>query len=176
MTARASAAPAVVLACCLAGVVAGAWYWRGGVFNAPRVEVMEDAWDHVPDEYPLLASEPQLPAADPDLAGRIVSSNPFSPDRRPVAMLDPDDTAGSGEAEEVVPPSPQFTYKGQVHLGTRQRAIVEDTVAGKTYFLEVGQEVAEFKVLDIGENQVVLSNIQSSEDIVVSLATAGSGE
>jgi hypothetical protein len=66
--------------------------------------------------------------------------------------------------------SPKFVYKGRINVGSRQRAILEDAAARKTYFLEVGQAVAGFKVLDIAENRVVLSDPQTNQEVVVSLS------
>ena len=56
-------------------------------------------------------------------------------------------------------------------MGNQQRAIVEEGASHKTYFLQVGQTVAGFKVLDIGQKQVVLSNLATQEELVVSLAS-----
>ena len=66
-----------------------------------------------------------------------------------------------------LPIIPQFLYKGHVDLGKRQRAIVAETTTGKTYFLEVGQEVAGFKVLDISRTEVVLSDVKTAQQIVI---------
>ena len=71
----------------------------------------------------------------------------------------------------VVSGPPQFIYKGRINLGKKQRAVIEETTAKKTYFLEVGQAVAGFKVLDIQEKQVILSDPQTSKEVAVSLAS-----
>ena len=112
------------------------------------------------------------PMLSQEMADAVVRADPFSPQRR---LVPPPATGGTGDREGSgdggQPPQPAFTYKGRVHLGQRQRAIVEETTTRKTYFLEVGQEVAGFKVLDIAENQVVLSNLHTHEEVVVSLTT-----
>ena len=59
-------------------------------------------------------------------------------------------------------------------MGAVRRAIVEDAANKKTYFLQVGQEVAGFKVLDIDESQVILSDLNTQKQMVVSRSLATS--
>ena len=166
MASRASAAPSVALAVSLVAVMMMVWNWRAAVSHRQDKGVKPESWVHVKKKYPLLPELAGTFALSPELVDRVVRANPFSASRRRVQ-----------EAETVqsvapsAPPPPRFIYKGRVQLGTRERAVVEETTAGKTYFLEVGQEVAGFKVLDIAENQVVLSDPQTNEEVAVFLAS-----
>ena len=113
------------------------------------------------------------PTVGPETVEAVVQANPFSPQRR---FVPPPTTGGSAGAASPPIDKAQFLYKGQISVGKRQRAIMENTTTRKTHFLEVGQEVAGFKVLDIAQNQVVLSDLQLHEDVVVPLVTsAGPG-
>jgi hypothetical protein len=56
-------------------------------------------------------------------------------------------------------------------MGTKQRAVLQDVTSQKTYFLQLGQEVAGFKVLDIAENRVLLSDPHTQEEVVVPITT-----
>ena len=73
-----------------------------------------------------------------------------------------------GSAIPAAAAPPVFVYKGVVVMGTLRRAIVEEAASKKTYFLQVGQEVAGFKVLDIDESRVILSQPNTQEQMVVS--------
>ena len=120
---------------------------------------------------PLELAEAQK--LSPEIFEAIISANPFSPVRR---IAPPSGAPGSGDrpADVTASPTPEFTYKGLITLGSRQRAILEEVATHKTHFLEVGQDVAGFKVLDIAENRVVLSDPQTKEEIVVSVASKAS--
>lgn len=161
----------VVTAACLLLVAAGSWWWQASVRRAPPREVAGESWERVKDEYPLAAAPAEPTGLVEQAAETALHANPFSPERRRVVV--PQEGGGQGEGGGAgsipEPPTPQFAYKGRVVLGTRQRAVVEETGTHKTYFLEVGQEVAGFKVLDIAENRVVLSHLQTNEEVVVSL-------
>ena len=148
-------------------ITAVVWRWQADVFRAPRDEVKRESWEGVKDTYPMPKESADSPQLSSDLAESVVRANPFSPKRRlvPAAAGGP-----SGSETASKPAAPRFLYKGRINLGQRQRAIVEETTAHKTYFLEVGQEVAGCKVLDIAENRVVLSDSQTKQEIVVSLA------
>ena len=161
------------MAVVLAVLAVGAWGWHTSVFRTQPIEVKGESWDRVKETYPLPGeAPPRSPTVSPDLVEALVHANPFSPERRlnPPPLPDATESGGASSAAKE-PPAPKFAYKGGVNLGKRQRAIVEDTANHKTYFLEVGQEVAGFKVLDIAENRVVLSDPQTHEEVVVSLAT-----
>jgi hypothetical protein len=167
-THRASTGPSVALAVGLVVAAAAIVRWRSAVVHAQRVEVTGESWEHIKDDYPPLPepSEPPAPAAE--IFDAILRANPFSPDRLPVSAAE--DGEGQGRAVNPAasaPITPQFLYKGHIDLGKRQRAVVEETTAGKTYFLEVGQEVAGFKVLDISQTEVVLSDVKTDQQIVI---------
>ncbi|MDP3703690.1 MAG: hypothetical protein Q8R78_04825, partial [Candidatus Omnitrophota bacterium] len=142
MTLREATRSSVWLTGCLAVLAAAAWWWRFSVFHAEHSQPAASPWKHVQEQYPLpteLAGEAQ---PSPELFDAILIANPFSPDRRSVPV------SGAPSSERslasAAAPAPQFVYKGLVKLGNRQRAIVEETTARKTHFLEVGQEVAGF--------------------------------
>ena len=155
----------VMLAGAFALCAAAAWSWQATV-RARGGEATDEAWERVKRTYPIDETTPALPRLAPEVVTRVLSTNPFSEQRQPI-----DEPATSGSAALPVT-APQFLYKGRINMGQRQRAIVEETGSHKTYFLEVGQAVAGFKVLDITENRVVLSNPVSQAEVVVSLNSA----
>ncbi|MBI3011359.1 MAG: hypothetical protein HYY58_02570 [Candidatus Omnitrophica bacterium] len=167
--------PSVVLAFVLVAVTAASWGWQRGIFRAAPVEVREEAWERVKDEYPL-ANDNQPPASfSSETAETVARANPFSPTRRVVPRSVPEGTQdGWEEAGEFL--TPRFIYRGQIRVGQNQRAIMEDAATKKTHFLEVGQEVTGFKVLDIAQHQVVLWDFKTQEKVVVSLVTSTSPE
>ena len=146
------------------------WGWQGGIARSRHLEGTGEPWDRVKNVYPMSDKSPTVPTLPKDLLERVVHANPFSPKRRFVA---PQPDAGGDSSHQGPSPSatPAFLYKGRVTLGTRQRAILQETTSGKTYFLEVGQAVAGFKVLDIAENRVVLSDSQTGKELSVSLSS-----
>ena len=170
-TPRASAAaPAAVL--CLALATAASWQWQQQVARSARAQdrLNMDPWEQVKSQYALPADPGASPVISAELFEAVVSANPFSPQRRTLAAGAAGPEAGTpGHAAE--PPAPTFAFKGRINMGGHTRAIVENLAGHKTYFLEVGQEVAGFKVLDIAETQVVLSDPQSHEEVVLSLAS-----
>jgi hypothetical protein len=97
-----------------------------------------------------------------------VKANPFSPQRRTAPPQTTSGAAGTSGAA-AAKPATQLVYKGRVSLGATQRAIVEDVTTKKTYFLQVGQEVAGYKVLDMAENEVVLSDVKTHETLQLRL-------
>ena len=173
MSIPASSRSSVALAVSLSVLAVGSWCWQRGIVRAHAVEVTSDSWDRVKTEYPIFENLPEAQSLSSEKVDAVIRANPFSPKRR---LAPPpsggDSQTGGGTSSE--PATPKFIYKGRVNLGNRQRAIVEETTAHKTYFLEVGQEVAGFKVLDIAENRVVLSDPQTNKEVVVSLASTGS--
>ena len=167
----ADAAPraSIALVVLLIGATAGAWQWQQSVFRARRPEVKSEPWERIKESYPLNDALAAAPALSPEIVEAVVRANPFSSQRR---FVPPPDGSGQGpNGAPPKPPPPKFTFKGRINLGTRQRAIVEEMTTHKTYFLEVGQEVAGFKVLDIAENQVVLSDTKTQKEEVVSLSS-----
>jgi hypothetical protein len=146
------------------------WWWRLQVADSNSLgEVQQERWEHVRERFPLLEGVPGGPTLNSDLVERFVNANPFSPQRRYVPAADGSGSGIGGEA--VKPAGPSFIYKGQVHLGQRRRAILEDTTGHKTHFLEVGQAVAGYKVLDIFEDRVLLSDPQTNKEVAVFLSS-----
>jgi|GEM_PF-3165679 len=156
---------AIASALLLIALGVGLWMWQGHVAHLAKKLMPQESWSHVKERFPM--PEPLIPAAElsADVLEGVVRANPFSPDRRRVEQPE------VAEAPVAPPPPPpaQFVYKGRVVMGDKQRAILEETTAKKTYFLQVGQEVAGFKVLDISETRVLLSDSQKHEDIEVAL-------
>ena len=173
MTLKATAGPLIGFATAL-GAMISVLLWRQTIMvgNLPG-DPQAERWQHVMEEHPM----PNEPATSAQLSAEtfeaILRANPFSSQRRLVPLQSDDATGSNSEAGAGQPPAPQFLYKGRINLGNLQRAILEETVTHKTHFLEVGQEVTGFKVLDIAENQVVLSHLQSKEELVISLTAAG---
>jgi hypothetical protein len=165
--------PAVGLAVTTTAVALATWSWQASVFRTHPTEVTEEAWGEVKDAYPLPQDAVPRAPFSAEMADAVVRANPFSPQRRFVPP--PPSQGGAGGAPEPIA-SPRFIYKGQISVGGRQRAIVENTTAQKTHFLEVGQEVAGFKVLDITQNRVVLSDLQTHKDVVVPLVSTAGAE
>lgn len=170
MTAARAELTLPVAAAALLAVAAGAaWWWRVQVFSTTPATIMPEQWQHVRQQYPAPEEAPPPAALAPETIETIVNANPFSAMRRFVPPAKDDGTHGPPGGSASVS-APQFIYKGLVSLGSRQRAIVEDTTIRKTYFLEVGQEVTGFKVLDIAENRVLLSDVKTNKELVVSVA------
>ena len=160
------------MAVCVALIAAGAWRWQVGVFRSVRSDphLKADAWEHVKTQYPMPLEPSPPPALSTELFEAVVNANPFSPQRGTAGHPAAPEAGGAGGGA-AAPASPKFVYKGRINVGSHQRAILEDTAAHKTYFLEVGQAVAGFKVLDIAEKQVVLSDPQAQQELVVPLAS-----
>lgn len=173
MAERRATTSAPVLAVCLAVIAAGAWQWQRGVFRAARAQdrLAVEPWEQVKTQYPLPTESSPAPVSSAELFDAVVGASPFSPQRRSPAGAAGGPEAGGPGGGTVKPPAPTFVYKGRINVGGSQRAIVEDATAHKTHFLEVGQEVAGFKVLDIAEKQVVLSDPQSQQELLVPLAS-----
>lgn len=164
----------VALALIMAAGMGLAWWWRQRVVRAKPTETIEASWEHVKREYPLSLELVEPPRLSAETATAVVRANPFSPERFRApgpASGGEGDPGGSGGAPVIAPP--RFVYKGRVNFGKSQRAIVEETTSRKTHFLEVGQEVTGFKVLDISETRVLLSNLKTREEVVVSLTATG---
>ena len=159
----------------------GAWWWHRGVSATQPLGLAEEPWEQVKEAHPMSDLSSDIAHLSPQMVDAVVKANPFSVKRREVPPQPTEGAAGVSDAPQP-PPAPKFVYKGRILVGPRQRAIVEDVVNHKTYFLEVGQEVTGFKVLDIAENRVVLLDPQSREETVLTLTAAatpqtpGSGE
>lgn len=165
-----STGPSAAVAILLALVTLGVWSWQRAVFTSRQpVEVKADPWKKVETEYPITQGLAAVPIVSAETVDAVVRANPFSPARRAVSSPSGAEPSDSGQAV-TQPDVAKFVYKGRINLGNRQRAIVEDSAAHKTYFLEVGQAVAGFKVLDIAENRVVLLDPSTNEEVMVSMA------
>lgn len=152
------------------GVMSGVIAWRVALSRLPPRQLPAESSQRVKEMFPLLAEEAGEGTVS-DMADALFEANPFSPSRRRGAKAKPQDDSVENLSAEGVAHKPQFVYKGRVQLGAKQRAVLEETTVGKTYFLQVGQEVTGFKVLDIDEKQVLLSNLKTHEEVVVLLTS-----
>ena len=165
--------PVVGLAVTTVVVALATWRWQASIFRAQPTRAIEDAWEQVKEAYPLPQDVAGRVPISAQTAEAVVRANPFSPQRRFVPPP-PTQRTGGPLTEPLQPAA--FIYKGQISVGKRQRAILENTATQKTHFLEVGQEVAGFKVLDIAQTQVVVSNLHTHEDVVVPLVSSAGAE
>ena len=164
-----STGPAPVVSGALLLAALGTGWWRAQVFHTPHPQPPRPSWEHVHAAYPLPQPVSLSLTLSSEMVDAIMDANPFSPQRRvDPARKGQSETAGS--ATEI--PKPKFIYKGRIQFGQRQRAIVEEVTTHKTHFLEVGQEVTGFKVLDISENQVLLSDPAANEPLALPLSSA----
>ena len=165
---------AVVLAALLAVVAVAAWRWQETVRHRHPVSALTESWEQAQEQFPM--PPPLSSGADSSGTSRpreslldVVKTNPFSPQRRTVPPS-PRPVGGAGGAgASSAAQAAKLVYKGRVALGATRRAIVEDMAAKKTYFLQVGQEVAGYKVLDISETEVILSSVQTKDQLVLRL-------
>lgn len=162
-----------ITACCLVAAVI-VWVWFSSVARMKQLPFLGESSEAVSKAYPLAEPAEDPSDAIPLLTQTVVKANPFSIQRRQMKGTSETNAAGSGQAQVETPKGPVFVYKGRVNVGNRQRAVVEDTAAHKTYFLEVGQTVAGFKVLDIAEKRVLLSDLQTGKEVTVSVASTAS--
>jgi hypothetical protein len=175
MSARPSSAALLALGACLLGVTVWIWRWQAGISPADDLSLKAEPWDGVKQRYPAVEEAIRVSPLSVELIETVVSAQPFSPQRRLTPTAQP--SAGGEDAVGAPEPAaPVFRFKGRINVGARQRAIIEETTGGKTHFLEVGQDVAGFKVLDIAENRVVLSDIHTHEELIVSLFSPGGPE
>jgi hypothetical protein len=147
------------------------WQWRADLRPLSPGEPGVKGVEQAKAVYALPQEHTPLPPPSGVNADAVVRANPFSKTR---GELPASDQAGAAAAHED--PQPAFVYKGQILMGQRQRAILEDATTKKTHFLEVGQGVAEFKVLDMTEEQVVLSDEKTQTTLAVTRGGAQSGE
>ena len=150
-----------------------AWGWQNTALRAKPIDIHPESWEHVKQQYPLPEerSPIQGPAVEP--LDEMLHANPFSPERKPLQpVVAATGAPNAGALLAAAAPKAAFIYKGRVTMGQQQRAIMEDTTTKKTFFLQVGQEVAGFKVLDITQKQVLLSDPNTHEEVVVSLASS----
>ena len=167
-----SPASSVSFAVVMLGLSVGAWWWRSEVVSSTVVEVPKQPWQQVKEKLPMPAPVTEEPSLTGENLQFLIEANPFSRLRRYVPPPEP----GPGQIREPAPKRPVLRYKGRIQLRQRQRAILEDLAGGKTHFLEVGQEVAGYKLLDISEDQVLLSDLQTNEEVRLSLTPKESPE
>ena len=160
---------ALATASCVLLLAGAAWGWqRTALMHHVSAPLAVEPWEQVRDRFPMPLAFDLATETPMSLLQAVVRANPFSSQRRQVSeRAQAGARAGSGSGATPLPPA--FIYKGRVLLGSVKRAILEDAVAKKTYFLQIGQEVAGFKVLDISETQVVLSPPGSKEPFTLSL-------
>ena len=145
----------------------GAWWWHDRALQHDAVRVSEESSQQVKEKFPMPEGIQAEASASQTILGAVVQANPFAPDRRPSKLPDAEDDE---PAPPPPPPKATFIYKGRVSMGSGQRAVLEDATTKKTHFLQVGQEVAGVKVLDIEETRVILSDLKSNEEIIVQLS------
>lgn len=146
--------------------LAGAWWWRVGLSDAAMIELPVQSWKAAESRYPMPEEAPMEDGLTQEVLSGIVEANPFSPQRRhvpePAATIRALPTASQTVEEQVM-----LRFKGLIQLGTRKRAIIENSGDQKTHFLEVGQQVAGYKLLDITESQVLLSHVSTGEEVTL---------
>lgn len=147
----------------------GIGVWYAGLARAKHAELPPESWDLVKQQYPMPKEEPTPEGLSSAMVNAMVQANPFSSQRRVASMPIGAGPSMASPSGELASTKPVFVYKGRVTMGQQARAILEDASIKKTYFLQVGQEVAGFKVLDITESQVVLSTPQSAEPLIITL-------
>jgi len=70
---------------------------------------------------------------------------------------------------EKKPKKPLFKYKGRVMMGSKIMVIIEDRGTGKSFFLQEGDMVGDFKVVVIGEKEVMLRQKGGKEIVLKSV-------
>mgnify|MGYP001585531498 FL=1 len=157
----------IVVAALLAGVSLGAWQWQRTLSARQPSAVVTERWEHVRELFP--PPEPfRIPSETaPETWQGLLRANPFSRARRHVPP--PATEAPAGASQEPQPP--QFVFKGRVTMGTKERGILEDRRQKKTHFVQVGQDVLGFRVMEITEDRMVLSDVKTNERVDVPLAS-----
>lgn len=168
---RRSAESLLVVAVLLASAMVAAWWWRATLGRGSRLELPRELWERVKEDYPLDDHTSSARLLPHELAQLVLRASPFDAQRRAIAPAAAN-ALPAEDAGQPVPAGPAFAFKGRIQMGTRQRAILEDRRSHKTHFLEVGQEVAGFKVLDIAQDRVLLSDPQTNAEITVSLTAS----
>ena len=148
-------------------IAAGAWVWQSHVQATQPKPVATEPWQHVKEQLPMPSPLEDASAVSTDALQAVVQANPFSPLRRNV----PKPAESEANRSPSKPAAPVFSYKGRVVMGTKQRGILEDAQQKKTFFVQAGQDVAGFNVKEITEDHVVLTNLQTKEELMVGLAS-----
>lgn len=162
----------IVLAGVLAGVSLAAWQWQRTLPARQPSTAVTERWEHVRELFP--PPEPvRIPSETASETWQgLLRANPFSRARRHVPP--PAAEASAGAPKEPLPP--QFVFKGRVAMGTKERGILEDRQQKKTHFVQVGQDVLGFRVVEIGEDRIVLSDVKTNERVDVPLASKAAAE
>lgn len=157
----------MVLAGVLAGVSLAAWQWQRTLHARQPSSVLTERWEHVRELFP--PPEPfRIPSeTTAETWQGLLRANPFSRARRHVPPAAAE--APTGAPEEPLPP--QFVFKGRVSMGTKQRGILEDRRQKKSHFVQVGQDVLGFRVVEIAEDHIVLSDLKTNERVDIPLAS-----
>ena len=156
-----------MLAALVAAVAGALWIWDHALTARASSTATDASASAVRERFPMPASFHPPDEEASVLLRAAAETNPFSPQRgQPPPAVSVPGAGASGMS--APPPAPIFVLKGIVAMGSVRRAILEDASAKKTYFLQVGQEVAGFKVLDIDESRVILSDLNTQKQMVVS--------
>jgi hypothetical protein len=146
-----------------------AFGWQRAVSRTVKTAATPSSWERVREQAPMPREFVQTADVPEAVFQAVVRANPFSPQRRRVPLVTPSASSGTPQAPQVLPA--QFVYKGRVLMGRTQRAVLEEVNTKKTSFVEIGQAVEGFTVLDITEIQVILSNPQTHEEVVVPVSS-----
>lgn len=155
------------LAAILAVAAGGLWAWDHALMRRAAAGAAEASASDVRERFPMPAPFHPPEEEASVLLRAAASARPFS-SQRGQPPPPPASLPGGLTAYIPAPTTPVFIYKGVVVMGAIHRAILEEAASKKTYFLQVGQEVAGFKVLDIDESRVILSHPNTQEEIAVS--------
>ena len=149
-----------------------AWWGKQRVMENTARILPRESWEHVQEKFPIPPAPAELSKLTSETLQAVVQTNPFSPLRKTVIPQPVIQQPQGVQLQSVAPPAKaRWIYKGRIEFSKKQRAVMENAATGKTHFLEVGQEVAGFKLLDIAENQVLLSDVEKNEEVVVPLQT-----
>lgn len=151
-------------------VLVGSWGWRHAVIKAVPPAVPKESWEHVREQFPMPPDPSEPGRLTKETVDAVLQADPFLPDRGKQPVVS-GAQPGNTESGPATVETPTFAYKGRIALGQRQRAILEQLQTHKTHFLEVGQEVAGFKLLDIQDDRVILSDPQTHEEISILLSS-----
>ncbi|MBI4354123.1 MAG: hypothetical protein HY595_02690 [Candidatus Omnitrophica bacterium] len=147
-----------------------AWQWQQAIRRRQPPLVVAEHWEHVKELFPTPEALESPSATDPETLQRVVQVNPFSRQRRHVSK------PAEETAAEEKPLPVSFVFKGRVVMGAKQRGILEDRRQKKTVFVQAGQEVSGFQVVDIKEEEMVLLNLETKEELHVPLASKASSK
>ena len=148
--------------------MAAVWQHRMTRRMGPSSET--ESWQQVRERFPMPAETTTAPPFAEGLPDMIVQANPFSSDRRPPAS-----PASSTTTQAAAPVPARFAYKGRIMMSGTPRAIMEDVAKKKTHFVQVGQELQGYRVEEIQERAVIVSDLATQESRVIPLATKSPG-